>query len=67
MLRDEAAERNKERALLGKVLASKVVKRGGLSKTRAGRYPNLGCLNLVTQPLSSSMIVSGNAHPSRER
>ena len=46
MLRDDSAERNKERNLLGKVLASKVIKRGGLTKIRAGTYPDFQCLKL---------------------
>ena len=40
-LRDDAEVRNKERALLGKVLASRVTKRGGLSKERTSQYPYL--------------------------
>ena len=38
ILCDEAEVRNKERKLLGKVVSSKVIKRGGLSKERNSMY-----------------------------
>ena len=38
-LRDDEEIRNKERALLGKVLSSRITKRGGLSKERTRKYP----------------------------
>ena len=66
MLCDAAEVRNKERKLLGKVLSSNVMKRGGLTKERTSKYtyqhtfsPALAIM-LITRP---SLLIWGVGAP----